>query len=85
MGSIGEWVAFMVVRLEGEALLRRDECAFGFAMNNYCFHYLEIPRVITALQQQNTAPEAHDYDDDYQTDNNERGMKYDDDNVCQLI
>lgn len=34
----------------------------------------EIPRVITALQQQNTAPEVQQYDaDPYQTDNDSGG------------
>lgn len=38
------------------------------------FFHTEIPRVITALQQQNTAPEVQQYDaDPYQTDNDSGG------------
>lgn len=41
----------------------------------YFLNYAEIPRVITALQQQNTAPEVQQYDSDpYQTDN-EKGKQ----------
>lgn len=39
-------------------------------------NYVEIPRVITALQQQNTAPEENDYEDGYQEGTNERGKYY---------
>lgn len=43
--------------------------------NKYISSSTEIPRVITALQQQNTAPEVQQYDaDPYQTDDdNDRG------------
>lgn len=38
---------------------------YGFRIKfNKFFFLLEIPRVISAIQQQNTAPEPEDYDPD---------------------